>query len=166
MNTLSPPTKPIVIGKILTTHGVQGQVKIQSMMHIRARLATITPFWIMDKAFTKWSFFQTTGRPDIFLARLEGIATMDDALALRHALILVDRSQLPTMEGEIYYSDLENKAVIDSHGLSLGIVKYVHDFGAGPVLELDPTGIMVSFYAIIDADADILKLNISSEILL
>jgi 16S rRNA processing protein RimM len=162
MNSLLPPEKPIVIGKILTTHGVQGQMKVQSMMHHPEMLERMTPFWIIDKPFAQWSLFKPTGRHDIFLARLPEISTMDHALDLRHGHIVVDRSQLPLIEGEIYYTDLENKPVVDCNGLSLGIVKHVHDFGAGPVLELDSSGTMVSFHAIIDADSDIIQLNIAS----
>jgi 16S rRNA processing protein RimM len=151
--------KPIVVGKILTTHGVHGQMKVQSMMQIPGMLEHIAPFSINGATFSQWSYFKSMGKPGLFLGRLPEIITMDQASVLRHSHILVHRSQLPELEGETYYADLEKKPVVDCHGVPMGHVVWVHDFGAGPVLELDPSGVMISFYAIEDADADVLQLK-------
>lgn len=156
----TPPSPSMVIGKVLTTHGVRGQIKVQSMMQNPWDLATISPFMINGQCFTEWSHFKTMGKPGIFLASLPNILTMDQALIFRHASITIDRSQLPDVDGEIYYKDLEQKHVMDCDGVLMGYVIHVHDFGAGPVLELSETGLMISFYAIIDADADILQLKL------
>jgi 16S rRNA processing protein RimM len=160
MNPIFKPQNPIVIGKILTTHGVRGQLKIQSMMEIPDHLGKMTPFWINDMAFNQWHVLKPTGKADIFLGQLPEINTMTQAQLLRHQTILVDRSQLPAIDGAIYYTDLENKAVIDADGQDMGQVLYVHDFGAGPVLELTPSGLMISFYAIVLPEAPVLQLNL------
>jgi hypothetical protein len=76
---------------------------------------------------------------------------------------IIDRSQLPDVEGEIYYKDLEGKAVLDCHGTPMGHVVHVHDFGAGPILELSETGLMISFYAIVDGGSDVLQLKSALE---
>jgi len=156
--------KSIVIGKILTTHGVHGQMKVQSMTHHPSDLGKITPFMIEGQTFLQWTTFKSMGKPGIFLARLPEINTLEQAALLRHAPITIARSQLPPVDGEIYYSDLENKAVMDCHGTNMGTVLHVHDFGAGPVLELSPSGIMISFYDITDPDAETLTLKLSQEI--
>lgn len=90
---------------------------------------------------------------------------MDDAVLLRHGHIIIDRTQLPEIDDGVYYSDLENKSVVDIVGVDMGKVVHVHDFGAGPVLELAPSGMMVSFYSIIDADADILQIHSAKDAL-
>ena len=117
MNIVTELEKPIVVGKVLTTHGVHGQLKVQSMMQFPGTLEHITPFWINGRPFTQWSHFKSMGKPGLFLARLPEIITMDQASALRHSHILVHRSQLPEVDGETYYTDLENKPVIDCHGV-------------------------------------------------
>lgn len=154
-----PPERSLVVGKVLTTHGVQGQLKIQSMMQNPSDLGKIRPFFIQDRVFTQWELFKSMGKPGVFLGRLPGVSTMEEAAILRHGLITIHRSQLPPCEGEIYHVDLLHKSVVDRDGLPLGSVFHVHDFGAGPVLELEPSGLMVSFYAIEEAEAEVLRLK-------
>jgi 16S rRNA processing protein RimM len=162
MNIPPIPHKPIVVGKVLTTHGVHGQLKIQSMMDIPAHLGNMTPFWINSVCYARWELLKPTGKADIFLGRLAEIHTMDQADMLRHHTIIVDRSQLPPIDGAIYYTDMEEKEVIDVDGVPMGQVLHVHDFGAGPILELNPSGIMVSFYDLIAPEAPVLQLKYPS----
>jgi 16S rRNA processing protein RimM len=157
---ITPPHHPVIVGKVLTTHGVRGQIKVHSFMENASDLGTIRPFWINDQHFPQWRHFKPMGKPGIFLASLANIDTINQAEPFRHAHIIIDRSQLPDVEGEIYYKDLEGKEVIDCHGTPMGQVVHVHDFGAGPILELSETGFMVSFYAIVDAGCAVLQLKL------
>ncbi len=159
----TPPSQPIIVGKVLTTHGVRGQIKVHSFMQNPWDLGNASPFWINDQHFTQWSHFKPMGKPGVFLASLANIVTMNQAEIFRHAHIVIDRSQLPDVEGEIYYKDLEGKAVMDCHGTPMGHVVHVHDFGAGPILELSETGLMISFYAIVDPGSDVLQLKSAHE---
>jgi 16S rRNA processing protein RimM len=159
----TPPSQPIIVGKVLTTHGVRGQIKVHSFMQNPWDLGNTRPFWINGQYFTEWSHFKPMGKPGFFLASLSNIVTMNQAEIFHHAHIVIDRSQLPDVEGAIYYKDLEGKAVIDCHGTSMGHVVHVHDFGAGPILELSETGLMISFYAIVDPGSDVLQLNSAHE---
>ncbi len=159
----TPPRIPMIIGKILTTHGVRGQIKVHSFMQNPWDLAHTSPFWIHDQCFTQWSHFKPMGKPGIFLASLPNIISLNQAETFRHAHIIIDRSQLPDVEGEIYYKDLEGKAVVDCHGTPMGQVVHVHDFGAGPILELSETGLMISFHAMVDAGSDVLQLKSALE---
>ena len=155
-----PPRQPIIVGKVLTTHGVRGQIKVHSFMQNPQDLGSTSPFWINDQHFTQWSHFKPMGKPGVFLASVASVVTMNQAESFRHAPIIIDRSQLPNVEGEVYYQDLQGKAVTDCHGAPMGQVVHVHDFGAGPILELSETGLMISFYAIVDADSDVLQLKL------
>ena len=155
----TPPYKAVVVGKVLTTHGIHGHLKVQSMMQNPKDLGKLSPFCIHEQSFIQWSTFKPTGKPGIFLASGPHILTIDQAIPFRHACIMIDRAQLPHVDGEIYYSDLENKQVMDCDAVPMGYVIHVHDFGAGPVLELSESGLMISFYAIIDPDADRLHLK-------
>ena len=163
---LSPhptPTNPIIVGKVLTTHGVRGQIKVQSFTQNPSDLGKMHPFWINGQHFTEWRHFKPMGKPGIFLASLANVTTMNQAELMRHASVVIDRSQLPEISEAVYYSDLEGKSVTDCHGILMGHVVHVHDFGAGPILELSETGLMISFYAIIDATLPILQLKLPME---
>jgi|LauGreDrversion4_2_1035121.scaffolds.fasta_scaffold25202_2 16S rRNA processing protein RimM len=159
----TPPSQPMIVGKVLTTHGVRGQIKVHSFMQNPWDLGNTSPFWINNQHFTQWSHFKPIGKPGVFLASLANIISLNQAETFRHAHIIIDRSQLPDVEGEIYYKDLEGKAVVDCHGTPMGQVVHVHDFGAGPILELSETGLMISFYAIVDAGSDVLHLKSTLE---
>ena len=70
------------------------------------------------------------------LAQIDGMETPEQVRAAMPALISVRRAQLPNVENAFYHTDLMDKAVIDHHGIQIGRVVRVHDFGAGALLEI------------------------------
>ncbi len=128
--------KKISIGKILSAHGVKGQFKVMSFTENPQDLGFFSPLWVGDLALEKWTFFGKTGKADIFIASCDLIKTREDVDLFKGKLIEIDRDLLPTEEGDIYYADLEGKEVVDLKGTPLGHVVQVHNFGAGPLLEV------------------------------
>lgn len=75
---------------------------------------------------------------DLFLARVEGISTREQAQALAGVRLYLDRSALPDTEDEeeFYHADLIGLRAELADGSPYGTVKAVFDFGAGDVLEI------------------------------
>jgi 16S rRNA processing protein RimM len=152
-------TKHIIMGEIVTAHGIKGGLKIKSCTQNVSDLFTFSPFWIQGKKFTCWHHFSSLGK-GFFVAFLDHITTRSDALALRGCTISVLRSQLDDLEeGWVYYADLQGRPLYDASGMCLGTVAWVHDFGAGPVLEIGSTGRLFSLKECVDAHDDILRLT-------
>ena len=71
------------------------------------------------------------------IARLEGIATREEAAGFRGAMVEVPREALPREgTGEVYLADLPGCRVVGANGLALGTVQAVDDYGAHPVLRV------------------------------
>jgi 16S rRNA processing protein RimM len=77
---------------------------------------------------------------DRVVARLEGIEDRDRAVALRGAVIEVDRAELPpTGEREYYQADLLGLPVRNLEGAALGKVGYFVDTPTGPMMVVEGT---------------------------
>ncbi len=89
------------------------------------------------------------------LARIKGIDDRNAAEALKRTELFVDRAQLPPPEvDEFYDSDLVGLQAETTTGKSLGRVKGLFDFGAGPVMEMDGN-VMVPFTKAVVPEVDI-----------
>jgi 16S rRNA processing protein RimM len=74
------------------------------------------------------------------LAKLAGIETREQALALKGKTISAPRAALPEPEQGIYYwADLVGLEVVNAKGLVLGVVKGMVSSGAQDVMELAGT---------------------------
>ncbi len=72
------------------------------------------------------------------IVRLEGIDTREQAADLVGYRIAVSKSQLPDLpQGEYYWSDLIGLEVINTAGVTLGVVKRLMETGANDVLVVD-----------------------------
>ena len=147
----------VEIGQIVTAHGVRGGLKVKSFTENPCDLFSFTPFWVGDQQTASWMRFSSVGK-NFLIAFLSTINDRTAALALRGQFIRILRTQLPIDPGCVYYVDLQGRPVVDTCGQPVGCVGWVHDFGAGPVLEMKDTGQMVSFNDVENADEPILRL--------
>ena len=84
------------------------------------------------------------------LATIQGVGDRTAVERLKGEKLYVDRALLPEPEEEeYYYADLVGLRVELPDGDSLGVVKAVHDFGAGDVLDVagdgKGKGVMIPF---------------------
>jgi 16S rRNA processing protein RimM len=76
---------------------------------------------------------------DMLVARLKGVTDRNAAEALTNVRLYVAREKLPQAEaGEFYHADLVGLAAQKQNGETVGIVKAIHNFGAGDLLEIEP----------------------------
>jgi 16S rRNA processing protein RimM len=74
---------------------------------------------------------------DHLVARFVGVDDRNTAERLTNVRLYVPRERLPAAEAdEFYHADLIGLAAVSRDGQMLGSVTAVHDFGAGPMLEL------------------------------
>lgn len=146
----------VAMGQIVTAHGIRGGVKVKSFTDNPMDLFTFSPFWVGQCQYTHWASYQSVGK-GFFRAFLHGLTDRTAALGLRGQLIQVMRSQMRNDPDSVYYVDLQGRQVVDARGALLGCVGWVHDFGAGAVLEVKETGHMVALQEIEDVDAPVLK---------
>lgn len=127
----------ICLGVITGAHGVKGRVRIKSFTAEPEAIASYGP--LSDERGERRLTIEVTGvSKGTLLAAIEGVDDRDAAEALRGTRLYVDRAALPEPEDEEFYqADLIGLAAMARDGGTLGKVVAVHDFGAGPSLEIE-----------------------------
>ncbi len=128
----------VCVGAIAGAFGVRGEAKIKSFTDDPAAIATYGPLESED-AVRRFDVKVTRTIKGGFAARLSGVATREEAEALKGTRLYVDRSVLPPPdEDEFYYADLLGLRVEDESGVLLGKIKAIQEFGAGDMIEYSP----------------------------
>ena len=131
----------VVVGSIAGAFGVQGEVRLKSFCAEPEALADYVPLTTEEgRVFAQIVLTgQTKGA---LVARIGGIATKEEADALRGTALYAERSRLPALdEDEYYHADLIGLPVHDAGGALLGRVKAIFDHGAGDLLEIEGQGL-------------------------
>jgi 16S rRNA processing protein RimM len=131
----------VCVGAIAGSFGVKGEVRLKSFCAEPTAIATYGPLFTEDGS---QSFKITLTRPVAggLGARLSGVATKEQADALKGTSLYADREKLPPAgEEEYYHADLIGLDAFDPGGAPLGTVRAVHNHGAGDLLELAGPGL-------------------------
>ena len=130
----------ICVGAIAGSFGLQGEVRLKSFCSVPEAISSYGALFTEDGSR---SFAVKLTRPVAggLGARITGIATKEQADALRGTSLFADRSKLPSLpDDEFYHTDLIGMAVHDTGGALIGKVQAVHNHGAGDLLEIMGSG--------------------------
>lgn len=130
----------VCVGALSGSYGVSGEVRIKSFC---ADPEAIEDYGTLTSEDGKRSFDLTlTGSiPNGFTATIDGIRTKEEADALKGIRLYAARDALPSLpDDEYYYADLIGLSVLDTGGVTLGVVKQVLNHGAGDLLEVQIKG--------------------------
>jgi 16S rRNA processing protein RimM len=129
----------IFVARIAGAFGVKGEVRLTTF--------TADPMALLDYRDLK----RENGAPGLTLtsarpakggvvARAKEVETREQAEAMRGLRLYIPRERLPEPEDEeeYYLVDLIGLSVVTPEGEPLGVVRTVHDFGAGDLLEIQP----------------------------
>lgn len=127
----------IKVGKIGSTYGVRGWLKVRSYTEYGEGILDYKP-WYLSKDNENWQPIEIEdGRPhgDRLVVKFSGFDTPEAAALLTGNDIGITRSQLPELkENEFYWSDLVGLTVINKDGEVLGTVIYLIATGSNDVL--------------------------------
>lgn len=114
---------------------MRGWVKVAPQKGVAEALVAAREWWLGDKA---WQVDEARVHSATVIARLAGIGTREQALALKGSRISVPRSALPDAEdGRYYLADLVGLEVVNAAGQKLGVVRQWFSNGPQDVMELD-----------------------------
>ncbi|HHJ64579.1 MAG TPA: 16S rRNA processing protein RimM [Aquifex aeolicus] len=137
----------VVIGKIVDTFGVNGELKVTPFapeevfenlerVYLKRRGGSYVPFKLKD--------IRRAGR--FYLLRFEGYEDVQEAQQFRGAHLFLPENELPERgEGEFYAYELVGMEVVTDRGKKLGKVKRIEDFGVYDMLILEDEKIMIPF---------------------
>ena len=109
-------------GRIVNTHGVRGEVRIEP--------------WADEAAFlTRFKRFYMDGQPvkvrscrvhkTMCIAQLEGIDDINAAMALKGKILFIDRKDAKLPKGAVFIQDILGARVVDEAGNELGVLEQV-----------------------------------------
>jgi len=129
----------IFVARVAGAFGVKGEVRLTTF--------TADPMALLDyrdlrRENGEAGLTLTSARPAKggVVGRVKEVETREQAEALRGLKLFIPRDALPATEDEdeFYLIDLVGLSVVTPEGETLGVVRSVHDFGAGDLLEVQP----------------------------
>ena len=123
-------------GKIVGTHGIKGEVRIEPWCDSPAFLAAFKKLYLDDRGET---FIEVKSRPhkNITLAKIKGVDTIEQAERLRGKIVYINRDDATLGEGVSFVQDLIGLDVIDADSdKNYGKITDVLRTGANDVYEI------------------------------
>ncbi len=128
----------IVIAVLLGAHGVKGDCRVKSFTGTPADAFGYGPLLGADGAVCVTPKRARSAK-DHFVVTPQEHRQKEDWDGMKGTLLHVPRDVLPeTAPDEVYIDELVGVAVFDETDTPLGIIKAVHNFGAGDLLEITP----------------------------
>ncbi|HET9733899.1 MAG TPA: ribosome maturation factor RimM [Burkholderiales bacterium] len=122
------------MGRVAGSYGVRGWVKVAPQKGVAEALVVATQWWLGEEARR---VEQARVHSATVVAKLAGIETREQALALKGSKVEVARSALPeAQDGRYYLADLVGLEVVNEQGLPLGTVRQWFSNGPQDVMEL------------------------------
>jgi 16S rRNA processing protein RimM len=128
------------MGRVAAPHGVRGAFRVQPLSSEPSALLAHRQWWLRRPDGSDWHGYRLLkGREQsgALVVELEGIASRDDAVALRGMEVGVPRDALPALRNDEYYeADLVGMAVVNRAGETLGEVAGFAASGAHPIVRV------------------------------
>lgn len=136
MTLMTQQHNSLLIGTVTGVHGIKGWVKIRFFLAQPAMAEKFKTLHTKNGApFPSLKIIFMKGETAI--VQVKGIPDRTAAEHLKNTDLFIDSSELPPLqEDTFYHADLIGLEVQSSTGNVLGTVINVHDFGAGPLLEI------------------------------
>ena len=107
-------------GRIVNTHGIQGEVKIVPWCDSPEFLLQFDTLYVDDKPL---NVLEARVHKGNVLARLEGVEDVNAAMSLKGRTVFIDRTGVELPEGRHFIADLIGLNVVDADsGEALGVV--------------------------------------------
>lgn len=122
------------MGRVAGSYGLRGWIKVVPGGGVLEALAEVKEWWIgaEPRRVAEARVHSAT-----VIAKLDGIETREQALALKGATVSVEREALPpAQDGHYYLADLVGMEVVNEQGERLGTVQHWTSNGAQDVMEV------------------------------
>lgn len=109
-------------GEVVSTHGIQGEIKILPWADAPEFLLQFDTFYLNGKPYEVVS---SRVHKTCVLAKLKGVDTPEAATLLRAQRVSIDRESVRLPQGTVFIADLIGCAVLDDDGNEIGKIKDV-----------------------------------------
>lgn len=132
------------IGKIVATHGIKGEVRVQPWCDDASILAEMEQLWLDPDGRSVIQVQHGRVQKNIVVLKLEGVDTVEAAQLMRNRILYVCRDRLELGENSYFIQDLIGVAVYDADEPDklYGRLTEVFQTGANDVYEVtDSAGV-------------------------
>lgn len=122
------------MGRVAGSYGVRGWVKVAPQKGVAETLVAAKEWWLGDNACR---VVEAKVHSATVVARLAGVESREQALALKGRQVSVPRAALPEAgEGHYYLADLVGLEVRNMQGVAFGVVRQWLTNGPQDVMEV------------------------------
>ena len=117
-------------GKVLTSHGVKGLVKVEHLCDSPKVLTSVKKIYFKERngSYTERRVLSCSVMGQFLLMGIEGILSREEAISYRGRLFYLNREDVPLPEGAMFIADMIGLAVYHAEsGESLGEISDVSD---------------------------------------
>lgn len=169
------PRTPIIVAKVGRKFGVRGCFNLQSHTSPPENITQFSELLIDENG--TWRTYEVEyikpKNKNVFICKLKGIDTPEQASMLTHAQIAVRYADLPpTDNDEFYWVDLIGLKVQTPTGEELGVVSEILETGANDVLCIKPSNgptvcipFLSKYITDIDTESQVITTNWSTDYL-
>ncbi len=120
--------KYLECGKIVSTHGVRGTVRLECYCDSPKVLATLKVMWKKEKdgTFTPFRVKASSVQKNMVLCTFENINSLDEAIPMKGTVLYAAREDFKLKKGEHFIADLIGLPVLDAEtGEKYGVLSDV-----------------------------------------
>ena len=107
----------IEAGRIVNTHGVAGEVKIEVWLDSPQFLRRCGPVFLNG---TERKLLSARAHKQFLIAKLEGVEDLNAAMALKGRVLSIAREDAKLPEGSYFLQDILGARVVDEQGKEIG----------------------------------------------
>lgn len=120
------------IGKIINTHGIKGEVKVEPYTFDKNRFSKLKSVFVGDDL--EEFFIKKVRVNDFVFLTFTGYENINDVLYLKGSEIYIrDEDRLELKDDQYYISDLIGKEVYDTENNYIGLVKDILEYPANDI---------------------------------
>ena len=121
----------IEAGRIVNTHGVQGEVKIEVWLDSPKFFKSFKRLYTAGGQELKVLSART--HKDFVIAKLEGVEDVNAAMALKNKVVSIRRSDAALPHGAFFLQDILGAKVVDEDGHEIGVLQDVMETPASNI---------------------------------
>lgn len=121
----------IEAGRIVNTHGVQGEVKIEVWLDSPKFFKSFKRLYTAGGHELKVLSART--HKDFVIAKLEGVEDVNAAMALKNKVLSIRRSDAALPHGAFFLQDILGAKVVDEEGHEIGVLQDVMETPASNI---------------------------------
>lgn len=117
-------------GKIVNTHGVRGEVKMEVWLDSPEYLGSFPRVFVAGR---EYQLLSSRVQKSFLIAALEGIGDINAAMPLKGKAVQIAREDAGLRDGEYFLQDIIGAEVFDEAGEKIGILTEILERPASPV---------------------------------